>query len=117
MNKPKSVNTNHLKISEDVIAKIVEVAVNDVKDVKGISKSKPDVLSILTKSDCKSDVNVNVNGDSVEVTLGINVDSNCKVKYVAEKVQQKIKDEIQNMTGIIVTKINVNIDRIVYENE
>lgn len=117
MNKPKEVNIDRLKISEDVIAKIVEVAVNDVKDVKEISKSKADIINLLTKSDSKFDVDVKVNGDAVEVTLGIKVDSGCKVKYVAEKVQQKIKDEIQNMTGIIVTRVNVNIDGIVYENQ
>lgn len=117
MNKPKAVNTNSLKISEDVIAKIVEISVNDIKEVKGFTKAKADITSLFVKSDCQSDINVNVNGDSVEVSLGINVDANCKVKSVAEKVQQKVKDEIQNMTGIIVTKVNVNIDKIVYDNE
>ena len=34
MNKPNAVNTNSLKISEDVIAKIVEISVTDIKEVK-----------------------------------------------------------------------------------
>lgn len=117
MNKPKAVNTNSLKISEDVIAKIVEVSVNDIKEVKGLTKARADIASLFVKSDCQSDISVNVNGDAVEIALGINVDSNCKVKSIAEKVQQKIKDEIQNMTGIIVTKVNVNVDGIVYDKE
>ncbi len=117
MNKPKAVNTNSLKISEDVIAKIVEVSVNDIKEVKGLTKAKADIAGLLLKSDCRSDISVNVNGDSVEISLGINVDANCKVKNIAEKVQQKVKDEIQNMTGIIVTRVNVDVDGIVYDKE
>lgn len=117
MSKPKSANINSLKISEDVIAKIVEVSVNDIKEVRGITKSKTNILQFLEKSDSCSGISVNVANDSVEISLGINVDSNCKVKNIAEKVQQKIKDEIQNMTGIIVTRVNVDIDGIVYDNE
>ncbi len=116
MNKPKEVNTNCLKISEDVISKIVELAVNDIKEVKGLSKSRTDIVSLLTKADCSSAIDVNVNGDSVEISLGVTVDSACKVKNTAEKIQQKIKDEVQNMTGIIVTRVNVSIDGIIYEN-
>ncbi len=117
MNKPSAVNTNSLKISEDVIAKIVEVSVNDIKEVKEITKSKFDIAGILLKSDSKSDISINVNGDSVEISLGVIVDLNCKVKNVAEKIQQKIKDEVQNMTGIIVTRVNVNVDGIIFDNQ
>lgn len=117
MNKPNAVNTNSLKISEDVIAKIVEVSVNDIKEVKEITKSKFDLTGLLLKSDCQSDIDINVNGDSVEISLGVTVDSVCKVKNVAEKIQQKIKDEVQNMTGIIVTRVNVNIDGVRFDNQ
>lgn len=117
MNKPKAVNTNCLKISEDVISKIVEVAVNDIKEVKGFTKAKTDILNLFAKTDCSSAIDVKVNGDSVEISLGVIVDAACKVKNIAEKIQQKIKDEVQNMTGIIVTRINVSIDGIAYEEQ
>ena len=117
MNKSKPVNTNSLKISEDVIAKIVEVSVNDIKEVKGITKSGFDISGLLLKSDCRSDIEINVNGESVEIALGVTVDAACRVKSVAEKIQQKVKDEVQNMTGIIVTRVNVNIDGIVFDNQ
>lgn len=117
MNKPNAVNTNSLKISEDVIAKIVEVSVNDIKDVKEITKAKFDIAGLLLKSACQSAIDVSVNGDSVEISLGVIVDFNCKVKNIAEKIQQKIKDEVQNMTGIIVTRVNVNVDGIAFDNQ
>lgn len=117
MNKPNSVNTSSLKISEDVITKIVEITVNDIKEVKGITKSKFDIACLLSKTDCRSDINIIVNGDSVEISLGVIVDAACKIKNVAEKIQTKIKDEVQNMTGVIVTKVNVNVDGIAFENQ
>ncbi len=117
MNKPNAVNKNSLKISEDVIAKIVEITVNDIKEVKEITKPRFDISGLLMKSDSNSDIDVKVNGDSVEISLGLTVDSNCRVKNVAEKIQQKIKDEVQNMTGIIVTRVNVSIDGIAFDNQ
>ena len=116
MNKPNAVNTNSLKISEDVIAKIVEISVTDIKEVKEIRKAGFDIAGLLMKNENRSDIDVNVNGDSVEISLGVTVDFNCKVKNIAEKIQQKIKDEVQNMTGIIVTRVNVNIDGVVFDN-
>ena len=116
MNKPNAVNTNSLKISEDVIAKIVEISVTDIKEVKEIRKAGFDIAGLLMKNENRSDIDVNVNGDSVEIYLGVTVDFNCKVKNIAEKIQQKIKDEVQNMTGIIVTRVNVNIDGVVFDN-
>ncbi len=117
MNKPKAVNKNYLKISEDVIAKIAEIAVNDIKGVCGFTKAKVDFVSLFTKAERMPAIDVDVDGDSVVINLGISVDGNCKVKTVAEKVQQKVKDEIQNMTGVVITKVNVSIDGIVFENE
>lgn len=117
MNRTVEKNTNCLKVSEDVIAKIVEIAVGDFKDVCSFTKAKVDFVQLFVKSDREPAIDIKMNGDSVEVSLGINVSGGCKVKNVAEKVQQKVKDEIQNMTGIAVTKVNVRVEGIFFENE
>ena len=117
MNKNSAANTNCLKVSEDVIAKIAEIAVGDIKGVCGFTKAKIDFVNLFVKSERQPAIDIKTNGDSVEISLSIIVSENCKVKSVAEKVQQRVKDEIQNMTGIAVTKVNVRIEGIVFDNE
>ncbi len=53
----------------------------------------------------------------MEVSAEINVSDSCKVKSTAEKIQRRVKDDIQSMTGIAVTKVNVFVKGIVLENE
>lgn len=117
MNKTSVSNINCLKVSEDVISKIAEIAVSDISGVHSITKHKHNLANVLTKSDQPAEINIKVTNDSVEVSLGIIVSGNCKVKSVAETVQKRIKDDVQNMTGIAVTKVDVHIDGIVFETE
>ena len=51
MNKKTDVQTNSLKISEDVISKIVEIAAGSVEGVSGFSKSKIRFNSLFAKSE------------------------------------------------------------------
>lgn len=106
-----------LKILEDVIYKIVEIAAADVDGVCGFVRSKVDFVQLFTGSNQQSMIGIKVSGGSAEITLGINVSDGCKVKSVAEKVQQRVKDDVQNMTGIAVTKVNVYVHGIVFDNE
>ena len=57
-----------------------------------------------------------ING-AIEITVYICVDKNAKVREVAEAVQANVKDKIQTMTGTAVTKVNVSIADIYFEDE
>ncbi len=117
MNRTADSNNSCFKVSEDVITKIVELAAVDIDGVSSFANSKINFANLFVKPEKMSAIDIDVNGDSVEISLGINVLSSCKVKSVAEKVQQRIKDDVQNMTGIAVTKVNVRIEGIIFENE
>ncbi len=106
-----------LKILEDVIYKISEIAAADVDGVCGFVKSKVDFAHLFIKPEQQSMINIKTDGGSAEISIGINVSGGCKLKSTAEKVQQRVKDDVQNMTGIAVTKVNVYVYGIVFENE
>lgn len=109
--------TNSLKIFENVICKIVEIAAADVDGVCGFVTSKVDFADLFIRADRRSAIGVKVNDGSAEISLGINVSGKCKVKSTAEKVQQRVKDDVQSMTGIAVTKVNVYIYGIIFDSE
>ena len=109
--------TNSLKIFENVICKIVEIAAADVEGVCGFVKSKVSFADLFIRAGQNPAVDVKVSDGSAEISLGINVSGKCKVRNTAEKVQQRVKDDVQSMTGIAVTKVNVYIYGIVFDNE
>lgn len=117
MNKKVDNNINDIKVSEEVIAKITEIAISGIDGVCSLVKGKTSFSHLFVRAEQPSAIDVKVNGDSVEVSAEINVSSNCRVKNTAEKIQQRVKDDIQNMTGIAVTKVNVLVRGIVFDNE
>ncbi len=106
-----------LKILEDVIYKIVEIAAADVDGVCGFVRSRVNFVRLFTGSGQQSMIDIRVIGGSAEISLGINVSGSGNVKSIAEKVQQRVKDDVQSMTGIPVTKVNVYVYGIVFETE
>lgn len=109
MDKINDVQMNSIKVSEDVVSKIVELAVKAIDGVDGITDSRIHFGSIFDKKD-RSAIAIIGESGTVDVTVNVVVDPNCKVKQAAEKIQDKVKNDIQNMTGIIVNKVNVIIE-------
>ena len=52
---------------------------------------------------------------ALELSVYITVDSKFKVRDVAEAVQKNVKDKIQTMTSTAVTRVNVNVEDIDFE--
>jgi uncharacterized alkaline shock family protein YloU len=117
MNKKSDVQTNKIKISEDVVSKIVEMAVESVDGVSGLTKSKIRFGSLFTKSGDKSAVDINAENGAVDITVNVNVDYSCKVTQVTERIQNKVKNDVQNMAGIVVTKVNVIVENIEFDDK
>lgn len=95
-----SYNSGTLKISENVIS---EIAVNAVNETDGVCIYK--TCGLLNQSP----VSVRTADGAAEITVLINVKYGHKAQACAEEVQEKIKTVVQDMTGIMVSKVNVKI--------
>ncbi len=103
-------NKTELSVSTEVLEKMAELAACEIEGVKGVSKKAIDLKGALkTKSVVKGVKVENVNG-AIDISVYICVDSNAKMREVAEAVQQNVKEKIQTMTGTAVTRVNVNIE-------
>lgn len=117
MSKASEIQTNSLKISEDVITKIVEIALNDIEGVYSLTKSRMHFVNLFSKTDAPSAISINLKDEAAEITVNIIVTLDCNVKNVSEQVQFRIKNDIQNMTGIAVAKVNVIISGISFSEK
>ena len=103
-------NKTELSVSTEVLEKMAELAACEIDGVKGVSKKAIDLKGALkTKSVVKGVKVESVNG-AIDISVYICVDSNAKMREVAEAVQQNVKEKIQTMTGTAVTRVNVNIE-------
>ncbi|MBO4692848.1 MAG: Asp23/Gls24 family envelope stress response protein [Clostridia bacterium] len=110
-------NKTQLSVSTAVLEKMAQIAALEVEGVTGLSKKAIDIKGTFrTKSAFKGVKAESING-AIEITVYICVDKNAKVREVAEAVQSNVKDKIQTMTGTAVTKVNVSIADIYFEDE
>jgi len=107
----------NLVISEEVISSIAINAAKDVEGVSSFSNRPVDVVSTIKKGSLKvmSPVRVTQMGDDISVSIYLNIEPNKKIKTVAQNVQTNVKEAIQNMTGRLVSKVNVVIAGIDFE--
>lgn len=98
-------------ISEEAVSSIVTNAAKDVNGVTGFSNKPDDVVSTIKKGSLKvmSPVRVFQDGDDLDISVYINIASGIKIQPVAEEVQRVVKAAVQNMTGKLVSKVNVII--------
>ena len=113
MNKKVNRTGASLRISNDVLTKIAEVAATEIRGVASEGEhlvvSDKNMAQITGKLMPSSPVKAERKNDSVEVTVNIVVLQGFKAENVAQSVQESVKSAIQNMAGISVSKVNVKI--------
>ena len=100
-----------LIISEEAVSSIATNAAKDVDGVTGFSNRPADVVSTIKKGSLKvmSPVRIVQDGDDLDISIYINRANGKKIQPVAEEVQRVVKEAVQNMTGKLVSKVNVII--------
>ena len=114
----KNLNTNidkdgNISISTDVIATIAAIAAKSIDGVSGMVKSLTGGFAeLLGKKNPSKGVKVAINGRDVKIDMFAIVDYGVKIPDVAWEIQGKVKNEVEAMTGLNVTSVNVNIEGV-----
>lgn len=118
MDKKASASNGILKVSNEVIMKIAELAACEITGVASengrlaVSRSNGGLGTFLG-----SPVKVSVSKEAAVIDLSIITEQGSKAINVASAVQASVKSAVQNMTGIAVSKVNVNIAGIMLNKE
>ena len=116
MNEENQACVGNVRISEDVIASIVTIA---VAEVEGVSIAIPGALDSdrWTKKAPSKGVRVNVDGDDVSVDVFVNADYGIKMPQTSMKLQKSAKAAVESMTGLNVRAINVTVAGVNFAKE
>lgn len=114
----KNFNTNldndgNISISTDVIATIAAVAAKSIDGVSGMINSLTGGFAeLLGKKNPSKGVKVAITGRDVKIDMFVVVEYGVKIPDVAWEIQGKTKNEVEAMTGLNVTAVNVNIEGV-----
>lgn len=118
MDSPKQKQpSGTLKISQEVLATIARVAATEIDGVDSLSESIGPVRKILGRKAGRQPIHIELRDDFAVVGLGLNLKFGAKIPEVCTAVQQNVKDNIQTMTGMAVSKVNVTIDGITFPED
>lgn len=106
-----------VKISEDVIATVASVAAENVDGVVKVgSNFKSQVTDILNTKNFNRGVKVNIGERETIVDVYVTIEYGIKIVEVSERVQEEVKEAIENMTDFDVVEVNVHISGIAVKN-
>lgn len=109
----------NLNISEDVIGIIAGLAAAEVEGIAGMSLGFVDGLNQILGSNKKyaKGVKIELEGKKVTVDLYVNVKYGVRIPDVAWSAQQAVKKAVENMTGLEVASVNINVQGIIFEKK
>lgn len=110
-------NATKLSINTEVLRKMAEIATLEVEGVASIAKKNYDLKDAVKAKGPFQGIKIESVNGALEIGIYITVKKDAKVKEVADKVQQNVKDKIQTMTNTAVTRVNVDISDIVFGDE
>ncbi len=105
-----------VQIADEVIAIIAGLASTEVEGVaKMYGNITNELVSKLGMKNLSKGVKVSVTPDEVKVDLSLEVKYGYSVMDVSKKVQEKVKQAIETMTGLQVSMVRVRIAGVAIE--
>lgn len=106
----------------DVVATIAGLAATEVEGVASMVGGSSSGLAEIFKRGQNTrsltrGVRVELNDNTVSVTLTIVVDYGAPVPRVAKGIQENVKKTIETMSGLEVTEVNVHVQGVSFEKE
>ncbi len=99
-----------VKIASEVVAVIAGLAANEVEGVHSMAGNLTnEIIGKLGGKNMSKGVKVILSGDTVHVDMTINMMYGYSIPKVSKLVQEKVSQQIENMTGLVVPEVNVRI--------
>ena len=103
-------NRGEIIIADEVIAVITGLAAMEVDGVASLAgNATRELISKIGIKTLSKGVKVDVLEDVVTIEAALNLKYGFNIKTVSEKVQEKVKVAVENMTGLKVADVNIRV--------
>ena len=103
-------NKGSVQIADDVVAVIAGLAATEVKGVAAMAGNiTNEIMSKVGRKNLSKGVKISLNGNRVKIALAIMMEYGYNIPGTCSKVQDRVKNAVQNMTGLTVTDVDIRI--------
>ena len=102
-------SVGEVKISDEVVASIADIAAKEVNGVIGLSGGLTDIIG---KRHGSKGIKLEIEDKVVKMDLFLNIEYGIRIPDVAWKIQENVKRSIETMTGMTVSTIDIHIQGI-----
>ena len=107
-----------IKIADEVVAIIAALAATEVEGVASMAGNiTNELIGKLGMKNLSKGVKVDVLEGIVTVSLALNLKYNYSIVEVSARVQEKVKNAIENMTGPEVADVNIKVAGVEMESQ
>ena len=107
-----------VKIADEVVAIIAALAATEVDGVASMAGNiTNELISRLGMKNLSKGVKVDVLEGVVTVSLALNLKYNYSIMDVSAKVQERVKNAVENMTGLEVADANIRVAGVEMEKQ
>lgn len=107
-----------VKIADEVVAIIAALAATEVEGVASMAGNiTNEVIGKLGIKNLSKGVKVDVLEGVVTVSLALNLKYDYNILEVTAKVQEKVKNAVENMTGLEVADVNIRVAGVDMEKQ
>lgn len=106
-------NHGNVHISDDVVSIIAGVAATEIPGVAGMSGGiTGGITEMLGMKNLSKGVKVELGDNETILDIFIVVEYGSNIGDIGKKIQKNVKDSIETMTGLHVSKVNVNVQGV-----
>ena len=103
-------NVGVVQIADDVVAMIASLAATEVEGVNAMAGNiTNELMSKVGVKKLTKGVRVTVLDGAVKVDLAVTMEYGYNIPATCQAVQQKVKNAIENMTGLTCSDVNIRI--------
>jgi uncharacterized alkaline shock family protein YloU len=104
-----------IRIADEVVRIIAGLAATEIPGVAGMSGGiVGGIAEILGRKNLSKGVKVDVGEKEAAIDIFVIVEYGSKIPDVASQIQQKVRNAVQDMTGLNVVEVNVNIQGVAF---
>ena len=114
----KEIEENGIKIADDVVATIAGKSALEVKGVYSMAGGFAGGISeVFGKKSYTKGIKVDNTEKGLKIDVNIIVEYGSRIPDVAYEIQNKVKNAIENMTGLKIEEVNVHIHGVNTETQ
>jgi len=111
--KSEKTEIGSVRISAEAIAVIAGTAALEAKGTLVTPGIGRDLVARMGRRNLSRGVKVELMEQTVIVNISLSVEFGVNIQEVCRNVQQKVKNAIETMTGLVATEVNVSVGNII----